>query len=76
MMLRETLSTGSDGSFLGRVLIFHVYRYPLAHVWTYRHTASTTKCPLCLGIKDVHEGAIFLSLPWFLESGGNDSHTC
>ena len=46
---------------LGHVLILHVYRYPLAHVWTYHHTASTTKCPLCLGI--VRSRGCHLPLP-------------
>lgn len=48
MMPVEHLAQGQMAA-RGHVLIFHVCRYPLAHVWTYRHNASTGKHPLCLG---------------------------
>lgn len=38
----------------GHVLIFHVCRYPLAHVWTYHPNASTSKRSLYLGSRGSH----------------------
>lgn len=68
MMPVKHLAQGQMAA-LGRVLIFHVYRYPLAHVWTYRHTASTTKCPLCLGIVRSRGGHLPLPSPGFWNLG-------
>lgn len=68
MMPVKHLAQGQMAA-LGRVLIFHVYRYPLARVRTYHHTASTTKCPLCLGIVRSRGGHLPLPSPGFWNLG-------
>lgn len=54
---------------LSHVLIFHVYRYYLVHIWTHHHTSSTAKSPLCLDTVLSRGGHLPLPLTGFWNLG-------